>query len=107
MRRHLNWRRGKLKQSPDRIKYNDILPVREVNGRLSSKRLPGKGGFWERKVKCAKICLKKVVGRTCLSYEVLCTILIEATLNNHPTAYMYDEEDGISYPLTPTALIYG
>lgn len=34
-------------------------------------------------------------------------IEIEATLNNHALTYVYDDEEAISYPLTPTALIYG
>ena len=32
---------------------------------------------------------------------------IEATLNNRPLTYIYDDEDGISYPFTPADLIYG
>ena len=32
---------------------------------------------------------------------------IEATLNNRPLTYMYDYEEGISYPLTPSQPIYG
>ena len=73
------------------------------------EKAPWQGGFWERMVKCVKRCLKKVVGRTSLSYEEMRTILIEieATLNNRPMTYVYGDEDGISYPLTPAALIYG
>ena len=32
---------------------------------------------------------------------------IEATLNNRPVTYLYDDEQGISYPLSPASLIYG
>ncbi|XP_073239982.1 uncharacterized protein [Porites lutea] len=32
---------------------------------------------------------------------------IEATLNNRPLTYIYDDEEGPSYPLTPADLIYG
>ena len=32
---------------------------------------------------------------------------IEAAINNHPLTYMYDDENGITYPLTPSDLIYG
>ena len=44
-----------------------------------------------------------------MTFEEIRTILveIEATLNNRPLTYIYDEEEGVSYPLTPASLIYG
>ena len=65
-----------------------------------------------------KNCIRKTVGRlilnfeelrSILNFEELCTLLIEveATPNNRPLTYMYDDENGISYPLTPASLIYG
>ena len=67
------------------------------------------GGFWERLVRSVKNCIRKTVGRSILNFEELRTLLIEveATLNNRPLTYMYDDENGISYPLTPASLIYG
>ena len=32
---------------------------------------------------------------------------IEATINNLLLIYMYSDENGIAYPLTPSDLIYG
>ena len=39
----------------------------------------------------------------------LCTLVveIEATMNNRPLTCMYDDEEGLWYPLTPADLIYG
>ena len=73
------------------------------------EKAPWQGVFWERMVQCVKRCLKKTVGQASLSHEEMRTILIEveATLNNRPITYVYDDEEGISYPLTPAALIYG
>ena len=53
--------------------------------------------------------MKKQIGRTSLTFEELRTILveIEATLNNRPLTYVYDDEQGVSFPLTPANLIYG
>ena len=67
------------------------------------------GGFWECLVRSVKNCIRKTVGRSILNFEELRTLLIEveATLNNRPLTYMYDDENGISYPLTPASLIYG
>ena len=73
------------------------------------ERPPWHGGFWERMVRCVKRCLKKSIGRTSLTFEELRTILVEveATLNNRPLTYTYDDEEGVSCPLTPADLIYG
>ena len=32
---------------------------------------------------------------------------IEGTLNNRPLTFVYDDERGVSYPLTPSSLLYG
>ena len=44
-----------------------------------------------------------------MDFEALRTILveIETTINNRPLTYVYDDVEGISYPLTPSQLIYG
>ena len=43
-----------------------------------------------------------------LSFEVLMSLVeIEATLNNRLITSVYDDEEGLSYPLTPSCLIYG
>ena len=73
------------------------------------ERAPWQGGFWERMVGITKRCLRKAVGRESLSFEEMRTVLIEieATLNNRPVTYLYHDEQGISYPLSPASLIYG
>ena len=40
-------------------------------------------------------------------FEELRTILIEieVVLSNHPLMYVYDDENGVSYPLTPSKLV--
>ena len=52
--------------------------------------------------------LKKSIGRATLSFDELRTLVVEneSTLNNAPITYVYDDEE-ISYPLTPSCLIYG
>ena len=67
------------------------------------------GGSWERMVKSVKHCLKKTLGRSLLTFEEITTIVceIEAVLNDRPITYCYDDEGGISYPLTPSELING
>ena len=85
------------------------LATKGVTWQFIIEKAPWQGGFWERLVQSTKRCLKKVLGRTSLTFEELRTILveIEATINNRPLTYMYDDEEGISYPLTRSQLIYG
>ena len=65
------------------------------------------GGFFERMVKGVKTCLKKVLGKSQLSFDELSTILaeIEAVLNSRPLSYSY--LDDIEEPITPAHLIIG
>ena len=80
-----------------------------VSWEFITEKAPWHGGFWERLIKSTKRCLKKQIGRTSLTFEEIRTILveIEATLNNRSLTYIYDDEEGVSYPLTPASLIYG
>lgn len=85
------------------------LAKKGVSWKFIVEKAPWHGGFWERLIKSVKRCLKKSIGRAMLSFEELRTILveIESTLNNRPITYVYDDEEGVSYPLTPSSLIYG
>jgi hypothetical protein len=85
------------------------MSTKGVTWQFIIEKAPWQGGFWERMIQCTKRCLKKNLGRTSLTFEELRTVLveIEATLNNRPLTYMYDDDEGISYPLTPSQLIYG
>ena len=62
---------------------------------------PWHGGFWERMIQSTKPCLRKSLGSTSMNFESLQTLLIEieATINNQPLMYIYDDEEGVSYPL--------
>jgi len=53
--------------------------------------------------------LIKVVGRGMLSFMELSTLLveIECAINARPITYIFDDTEGISYPLTPSQLING
>ena len=53
--------------------------------------------------------LKKILGRSILSFDELRTVLveIEGVINSRPLTYVYDDEQSISYPLTLSELIYG
>ena len=65
--------------------------------------------MWERLIRSTKRCLIKVIGRSLLTYVELSTLLVEVEciINSRPLTYIYDDQDGVSYPLTPLQLING
>ena len=67
---------------------------------------PWWGGFYERLVRSVKMSLKKILGKSLLSYEELETVLlkIESVINGRPLAYL--SEDDLGDALTPNHLIY-
>ena len=69
-------------------------------------KAPWWGGFWECMVQSVKRCLRK---RTVLKLEELSTVLVEvkSVINCRPLTYVYDDQEGISFALTPSHLIYG
>ena len=50
-----------------------------------------------------------MIGRSCLSFEELSTLLteVEGIVNARPLAYVYDDLDGVKFALTPSHLING
>ena len=68
---------------------------------------PWWGGFYERLVRSVKMSLKKILGKSLLSYEELETVLlkIESVINGRPLAYL--SEDDLGDALTPNHLMYG
>ena len=71
-------------------------------------KAPWWGGFWERLVKTVKLCLKKSIGRATVTYYELATILteVESVINARPITYVYDDEESVSYALTPYPNLY-
>ena len=53
--------------------------------------------------------LKKILVRSTLSFDELSTVLveIEGIINSRPLTYVYVDNESISFPLTPSDLIYG
>ena len=85
------------------------LADRSVSWRFIVQKAAWNGGIWERLVRSVKRCLRKVIGRAALNYEELVTLLveIEGVINARPITYVYDDTEGVSYPLTPAELLYG
>ncbi|XP_035224399.1 uncharacterized protein LOC118197041 [Stegodyphus dumicola] len=64
------------------------------------------GGWWECIIQMVKKILRRVLGRACLRYEELCTILCdtEAVINARPLNYLSEDPDDLM-PLTPSMFI--
>ena len=60
------------------------------------------GGFYERLIGLVKRSLRKAIGKLCLSYEQLLTMLkeVEAVINSRPLVYVEDDIDS-NMTLTP------
>jgi hypothetical protein len=93
------------------FKSEDIQNVLSRDGiewKFIPKRAPWYGGWWERLVGMTKQVLRKVLGRSYVSFITLQTILTEAEalMNDRPLTYVSsniaDEE-----ALTPAHLLYG
>ena len=97
----------KIMQSDKVMRY---LTDNHITWNFITERAPWwGGGFWKRMVKVVKQPLKKTVGRTTLNYDELQTTMveIEAIVNARPLTYVYDDEESISTPLTPSHLLNG
>ena len=64
------------------------------------------GGWWERLIGMLKTILRKVLGRSCLSYEEMSTVLCdcESVLNSRPLTYISEEPDDLK-TLTPAMFL--
>jgi len=60
-------------------------------------------------VRSVKRSLHMVVGRLVLKSEELRTVLVEveSVINARPLTYVFDDGEGVSYPITPSQLLYG
>lgn len=65
------------------------------------------GGFWERLIRIMKDLLKRVLGKACVTYEEMSTILYEceAVINSRPITYVMDGDPSVS-PLTPSMFLH-
>ena len=79
----------------------------QVEWRFNLAKAPWWGGIFERMIRSAKRCLRKAVGKNCLSYDELLTLVteVEAVLNSRPLTYISSEE--VEEPLTPSHLMLG
>ena len=86
----------------------EALGRQHVKWSFIPKRAPWYGGFWERLVGLTKQAVKKTLGRTFVTLQILETVVveIEGMLNDRPLTYVSSDISDPE-PLTPAHLIYG
>ena len=89
-------------EHPELRKYFSQL---YIEWQFKLERAPWCGGIFERMVKSAKQCLRKSVGKYCLSHDELLTLVneVEAGLNSRPLTYLSSEN--VEEPRTPLHLL--
>ena len=95
-----------------RIRKNEelqnFLAQQEIIWQFNLSKSPWWGGMYERIIKELKKTLYKTLGRTHLTFEQLCVVVmdIERHLNNRPLTYV-ESEGGEPRVLTPNSIIWG
>ncbi|GFV83556.1 integrase catalytic domain-containing protein [Trichonephila clavipes] len=69
--------------------------VHEIRWKFNPPSSPWWGGFWERLIGILKDLLRKTLGRSCLSYEELQTLVCEceSVMNSRPLTYISEEQE--------------
>ena len=85
----------------------DFLRHYGISWEFILQKPPWWGGFYEKLIRLTKMSLKKVVGKTRLSYDELVTVIceIENSINSCPLTYL--TEENYQTPLSPYHLLYG
>ena len=84
------------------------LSTKGIKWKCTAERAPWQGGWWERMVRSVKEPLRKVLGKSLLSFTELTIVLvkIEAIINSRPlTTVSNDVKDDM--PITPAHLAIG
>ncbi|XP_045174518.2 uncharacterized protein LOC123535831 [Mercenaria mercenaria] len=91
-----------------KILKEKVLGTHGITWSFIPQHAPWYGGWWERLISITKTCIRKVLGKSLVSMEVLQTITaeVECIVNDRPLTHTsadpLDEE-----PLTPSHLLYG
>lgn len=76
----------------------ECATVRRIEWKFNPPTAAWWGGWWERLIRIIKDLLKRVLGRACLNYEEMLTLLseCEAIVNARPLTYMMDGDPSVA-----------
>ncbi|XP_054724179.1 uncharacterized protein LOC129234240 [Uloborus diversus] len=80
--------------------------LQNIKWHFSPPTAPWYGGWWERMVRSIKQILRKCLGKACVTYEEMLTVLCEAesVINERPLTYISDDPNEMT-PVTPAHFI--
>ena len=86
---------------------HEYLSSMNVEWSFNIKKASWWGGFFERMVKSATRCLRKMIGQSKFNMDELSTAVaeVEAIINSRPMSYI--SPDDLEEPLTPSHLLLG
>lgn len=90
----------------DWVKIQESSLVTKVEWKFNPPSAPWWGGWWERLIRVLKRMLRKILGKTCLSYEEMLTVLCdcESVINARPLTYLSDDPRELA-PITPNLFL--
>lgn len=93
--------------SIDWKKIEDYSSAQKIEWKFNPPTAAWWGGWWERIIRIVKDLLKRTLGKSCISYEEMITILCdcEAIINDRPITYMMDTDPSVA-PLTPGLFLH-
>lgn len=95
-----------LLKEVDWKKVEKVSAIMKISWKFNPPSAAWWGGFWERLIRSVKDILKRVVGKACLNYEEMSTILCETEniINSRPLGSMGDDPNDLT-ALTPNMFI--
>ncbi|XP_071033067.1 uncharacterized protein [Parasteatoda tepidariorum] len=95
-----------LLQSLDWKSIEAETSVYKIEWKFNPPSAPWRGGFWEIMGKLVKNILRKFLGKACLSYEEMCSVLCdcESVINSRPLTYLSEDLDDL-IPLSPSMFL--
>lgn len=81
--------------------------ARKIEWRFNPPSSPWWGGWWERLIGILKGLLRRVLGRSSVSYEDMLTLLCdcEAVINSRPLTYLSDDSSDLA-AITPAMFLF-
>ncbi|XP_064475783.1 uncharacterized protein LOC135389680 [Ornithodoros turicata] len=87
----------------------DFMSAKRINWWFIVERAAWWGGMWERLIRTVKSCLRRILGRQCLTFEEMETFLheVEAVVNSRPHLTFLHSTSDEPAALTPAHLLIG
>ena len=89
------------------MKLNTFYGKKDIKWEFILKKSPWRVGFYEQLIDITKLCLKKCMGKSRLTYDEIVTFSVEADsiINSRPLTYVDDDPNNdVS---TPSQLVCG